>query len=76
MRALLHGHGLCYTLNMMHVENDVFHKNYGTEKLSEENSCSMAPSYLDHIGRGMLKKGRGEGVYFFESEKLAQSPPF
>jgi len=36
----------------------------------------MAPLYLDHIGRGMLKKGRGRGYLFFESKKFAQSLPF
>jgi hypothetical protein len=60
----------------MYVKNNIFHKNSGTKKLSEENSCSMAPSYLDHIGRGMLKKGRGKGSPLFEEKKFAQSPPF
>jgi len=44
------------------------------EKLSEDNACSMASSYLDHIGRGMLKKGRGEGVSFFSNRKNSHNP--
>ena len=70
MRTLLQGDGLCYTLNRVYVENNVFHKNSGIRKLSENNSCSMAPLCLDHIGRGMLKKGRGKGVSFFRTEKI------
>jgi len=46
------------------------HNCFGARKLLQGNSRSMAPSYLDHIGRGMLKKGRGEGVSFFRTEKI------
>jgi hypothetical protein len=46
------------------------HNCFGARKLLQCISHSMARSYLDHIGRGMLKKGRGEGVSFFRTEKI------
>ena len=54
-------------------EATLFKKNYGAKKLSEDHSCSMAPSYLDHIGRDMLKKGRGEGVSFFSNRRNSRN---
>jgi hypothetical protein len=50
------------------ARSKVIQKKYGPKKLSEDNSCSTASSYLDHIGRGMLKKGRGAAS--FRTEKI------